>query len=274
MAKLRAANHYSGAKDLRLARRALILFLIALVVAATTAVASAAWQASADNTRPGISEPLEDGERQLEDGRSTLDEETLMTTRRVFEECTHHDSKNALCYYNLARTDSYLGKVKEAQRDKKAAEHWLDSAIENAKHAIVINDRSSDSHALLADLYGNKIGFGGMLAGMHYGPKANAETQRAFQLDANNPHAYTVVGRKYLFAPRMFGGDLEKAIESFQKATTLDPHYDEAFVWLAIAYRKKGDSQHADTALSEALRLNSRSAFAERVQSGTAVRVQ
>jgi Flp pilus assembly protein TadD len=68
----------------------------------------------------------------------------------------------------------------------------------------------------------------------------------------------------------MFGGDIEKAIESFRKATTIDPHFDEVFVWLAIAYRKKGDTLLAEKALSEALRLNNLSAFALRVKSGAA----
>ena len=55
------------------------------------------------------------------------------------------------------------------------------------------------------------------MSGMKYGPKANAETERAFQLDPNNAQAFAVIGRKYYFAPSMFGGDLNKAIESFGK---------------------------------------------------------
>jgi Flp pilus assembly protein TadD len=80
-----------------------------------------------------------------------------------------------------------------------------------------------------------------------------------------------VVGRKYLFAPKIFGGDLGKAIESFRKATTLDPRYDEAFVWLAIAYRKSGNAQQSQVALSQALRLNGQSVFAKRIESGVEV---
>jgi Tfp pilus assembly protein PilF len=101
--------------------------------------------------------------------------------------------------------------------------------------------------------------------------KANAETQRASNWTRNNPHAYAVVGRKYLFAPKIFGGDLGKAIESFRKATTLDPRYDEAFVWLAIAYRKSGNAQQSQVALSQALRLNGQSVFAKRIESGVEV---
>jgi tetratricopeptide (TPR) repeat protein len=214
---------------------------------------------------------LEVGEQQLERGRSTLDEAVLLAARKTFEQCLRQNPKGSRCAYGLAHVDSYLVQMEEWRKDRKAAEHWLDAAIEDAKHTVEIDDKSSDAHALLADLYGRKIGFGGMFAGVRYGPKANAETQRAFELEPNNPRAYAVVGRKYLFAPKMFGGDLGKAIESFRKATTIDPRYDEAFVWLAVAYRKSGNGQQSQIALSQALRLNGQSVFAKRVESGVEV---
>jgi Flp pilus assembly protein TadD len=64
------------------------------------------------------------------------------------------------------------------------------------------------------------------------------------------------------------GGDLDKAIDSFKKAIALDPRNDEDFVWLAIAYRKKGDSESAKAAISQAFQLNRCSVFALRVNSG------
>jgi tetratricopeptide (TPR) repeat protein len=254
--------------NLRLGRQAQSLAFMLCGLAVAVVVAQG-WQIRNDSDSASVSGLLEAGERKLEDGRTTLDEKTLNAAREVFEGCITQNGKSSLCFYDLARTDANLEKVKEVQKDNRAAEHWLDSAIANARRAIEIDDQSSDAHALLADLYGMKIGFGGMFAGMRYGPKANGEIQRAFQLDANNPRAYAAVGRKYLFAPKIFGGDLTRAIESFKKATVLDPHYDEAFVWLAIAYRKVGDRPQAETALSEALRLNGRSAFAKRIQSGS-----
>lgn len=212
---------------------------------------------------------VQEGERQLEDGRSTLNKETLLAAKSTFETCIHQDDKNPLCYYDLSRTEYYLARERDLVKDKKAMEQWTDSAIAEVQHSIVLNDRFADAHALLADLYGQKIT--GMTSGIKYGKKANAETERAFQLDPNNAHAFAVVGRKYFFAPSVFGGDLNKAIESFKKATTIDPHYDEAFVWLAIAYRKKGDSQNAQAAVAEALRLNSHSVFAQRIQTGASI---
>jgi len=210
---------------------------------------------------------VQSAEQQLENGRSSLDEATLLAARNAFEQCLRQ-TQNERCAYDLANAESYLAQAKQLHTDNKGAEHWLNLAIDDSKHATAMSDGSSNAHALLADLYGRKIGFGGMLAGMRYGPKANAEAQRALALDANNPRVYTVLGRKYLYAPKMFGGDLQKAIESFQKASSLDPHFDEAFVWLAIAYRKAGKEQQAQSALAEALRLNPQSAIAKDLQSG------
>jgi tetratricopeptide (TPR) repeat protein len=176
--------------------------------------------------------------------------------------------KISVCYYDLARCEFYLAKAEVLQKNQEAADKWEDAAIADVQHAIALNDRSADAHALLSDLDGSKIH--GMISGMHFGPKANTEIQRTFQLDPNCPQAFTVIGRKYLYSPRVFGGDIEKAIDSFKKATAIDPSNDEAFVWLAIAYRKKGEVERAHPALSVALHLNSRSVFAIRVNSGEA----
>jgi tetratricopeptide (TPR) repeat protein len=238
-----------------------------LLVALGLACLPVAPGCRANLAQDNLPEVLRDSESRLEEGRSTLDEKTLTTVRHIFEECVRRDANNSRCYYDLGRTDLYLFQVRQRQKDKKASERCLDSAIESTRRSIVLDDGLADAHALLADLYGNKIGYGGMLAGMRYGPKAEAETKRALQLDRNNPRAYAVLGRRQLYAPKIFGGDIDKAIESFRKSTLVDPNYDEGFVWLAVAYSKKGDSTNARLALDEALRLNGRSAFAKETQS-------
>ena len=209
---------------------------------------------------------LRDGNRQLEEGRTLLSAPILTAARSSFESCLRIGAKNAACAYGLARAAHDLNQSAEYAHDSGAAKHWLDVAIEDAQKAVALDDRSADAHALLADLYGAKIS--GPISGMRYGPKANAECARALQLDPHNAQAFAVTGRKYLYAPAMFGGDIDRAIESFKKATVLDPLSDEYFVWLAIAYRKKGDAADAQQAISQALRINSRSVFAQRVQSG------
>lgn len=215
----------------------------------------------------GMLADLHSAEVALEDGRSTLEESKLIFARRFFEQCAKNEARNSRCYYDLGRVDSYLSQVAERHNHKQDAMRLLDSAIENTQRSIDLFDGSADAHALLADLYGRKIGYGGMFTGMHLGPKAEAETRRALQLDPNDPRIYVVLGRRQLYSPKIFGGDVDKAIESFRKSTTLDSHFDEGFVWLAIAYQKKGDIGSAKAALDEVLRLNSQNVIARELRS-------
>ena len=229
----------------------------ALIVSATLALVPAT-----SSGQDSLSAGLRDAERQLDDGRSTLDESTLLAARQSFQACAKADTTKARCLVDLTRTDIYLVQAKERQHDTRGAQRAIDSGLDDGRRAIALDDRSAEAHALLGDLYGRKIGYSGMLGGMRYGPKAEAEVKRALQLDSTNVQAYLVLGRRYLYAPKMFGGDVGKAIDSFHKATTLDPHSDEAFVWLAMAYAKKGDAAAERAALDEALRLNGRNVVA------------
>jgi tetratricopeptide (TPR) repeat protein len=197
----------------------------------------------------------------LDQGRTSLDIKPLSDARDFFTQLAQKNPNNAQYYYQLARADSYLIDAHLRNKDKKGAEHALDDAIAAVQKSITLDDKSADAHSLLADLYGRKTTLGGgMMAGARFGPKSAAENKKALALDANDPRVHASLGRQYLHAPRMFGGDFDKAIENFQKATQLDP---ENYVWLALAYRKKGDTADADKALAEARRLNPDSVFAK-----------
>jgi len=212
----------------------------------------------------GSDPEMEQGLHLLEEGRTTLNDSVLAQSRDFFTKLTQQHPDNALYFYQLARVNFYRCEAYATHGDKKNAERALDTAIENAQLSIQLNEKSADMHSLLGDLYGRKISFGiGMFAGPKFGPKAQAENKRALELDANNPRVFASWGREYMNAPKMFGGDLDKAIESFRKSTQLDPNLDETYVWLAIALRKKGDAAGADQALQQALKLNPRSVFAQ-----------
>ena len=200
----------------------------------------------------------------LQQGRTSYDEQTLASASDAFARLTQEHPNNAQFWYERALANSYRSLAYEAQGDKKKAGHALDEAIGDVQQSLTINDNSADAHSLLADLYGRKIGFGiAMFSGPKYGPKVDQENQRALRIDDRNPRVYASLGRQYLLAPKMFGGDFDKAVENFRKSTQLDPKSDETFVWLAIALRKKGDEAGARQALNEALGLNPTSAFAK-----------
>lgn len=236
---------------IRLARRGLPHVVVTLFLTA--------W-CLAQGTDPA----LDQGLQLLEEGRTTLEDNALANARDYFTKLSQQHSDNAAYFYNLARANAYSCEAYAAHGDKKKAESALDHAIANVQQSLKLNEKSADAHSLLADLYGRKISFGvGMFAGPKYGPKIKAENQRAQELDAGDPRVFASLGREYLNAPKMFGGDVDKAIESFRKSIQLDPNSDETLVWLGIALRKKGDAAGARQAFEDSLRLNPRSVFAK-----------
>ncbi len=215
--------------------------------------------AYSQNTDPALDEGL----RLLEEARTTLEDVSLTRAHDYFARLTQQHPENAAYFYELGRVQFYRSNSLSMHGEKKKAERALDEALASVQQSLKLDEKSADAHGLLADIYGRKIGFGvGMFAGPKYGPKVQAENKRAQELDANDPRAFASLGRQYLEAPHMFGGDVDKAIASFRRATQLDPKSYETYVWLAIALRKKGDAAGSEQALQEALRLNPRSAFA------------
>jgi len=105
----------------------------------------------------------------------------------------------------------------------------LEDAIAAVQHCLESDDKSADAHSLLANLYGRKISLGGFLAGPRFGARIVAENKKALELAPNDALVYASLGRQYLYAPKMFGGDVGKAIENFLKAAQLDPKLRREF---------------------------------------------
>ncbi len=199
----------------------------------------------------------------IESARKTRDEKQLQSVKAQLEQQVAQNSNDAGLYLDLARVQGYFLDVYEIRRDKKAAVEAVDKAIDAALQSIQLNDKSADAHSVLADLYGRKISLGnGVFAGPKFGPNVKEENARAMALDDKNPRVWASLGRQYLMAPRMFGGDVGKAVESFQKSLTIDPTQDETSVWLSKALQKQGDRSKARDAVQHALSLNPESPFA------------
>jgi len=193
----------------------------------------------------------------LDSARKARDEKQLSSLQAQLERQIAQNSNDAVLFLDLARVHSYLLDVYEMRKDKKSAVAAVDKAIEAAQRSIQLNDKSADAHSLLADLYGRKITLGnGMFAGPKFGPKVKEENSKAMALDDKNPRVWASLGRQYLMAPKMFGGDVGKAIESFQKSLAIDSSQDETWVWLAKAFQKQGEKAKARDAIQHALALN------------------
>lgn len=200
----------------------------------------------------------EAGREALRRGKDAEDVKTMLLAVADLRAAVKGDPTSVGDNYELALAEYDLG-VQLQQSDKQSAGLWLDRAIADAKMTIRLDGTSSDAHTLLSDLYGAKIGLDGFWTAIRLGSKADSELETALRLNPDNPRAHLTKGRRYLYSPKIFGGDLDKAISSFKEATLLDPHSDDAFRWLAVALIKKGDTVLAKKAIAEAMHLNPQS---------------
>ena len=193
---------------------------------------------------------------QVENVRMTRDEAQLGALKAEFEKRVAANGCDARCAYEQARVQLYLADAYELRKDKKLAAAATDRGIEIAQHSLQLNDKSADTHALLGDLYAHRITYGvAMFTGPKYGPKINDEIARGMALDDKNTRVWATQGRKFLMAPKMFGGDTAKAIESFRKSLEFDGGQAETWSWLARAYKKQGDKAKANEAIQKARQL-------------------
>jgi tetratricopeptide (TPR) repeat protein len=239
---------------MRTSKSAYLRFLAVAYVALLSAASAVPGSASAADDPLGAA---------VEAARKTHDEKQLQSLKAQLEQMIAQNPNDAGLYLDLAKVQEYFLDVYETRRDKKVAGEAVDKAIDAAQQSIQLNDKSADAHSLLADLYGRKISLGNaMFAGPKFGPKVKEENAKAMALDDKNPRVWASLGRQYLMTPKMFGGDVAKSIESFQKSLAFDTSQDETWVWLAKAFQKQGDTSKAREAVQHALSLNPGSRFA------------
>jgi tetratricopeptide (TPR) repeat protein len=203
-----------------------------------------------------VAKPVEDAfAGRVEGARQSRDEAQLNSLKAEFEKRVAEKACDARCYYEFARVESFLADVGDLKKDKKQGQTAIERGIETAQHSLQLDDKSADAHALLADLFGHRIAYGGMFAGAKFGPKVKDEVAKAMAIDDKNPRVWASNGRSLLMTPKMFGGDVPKAIGSFEKSLELDGTQAETWSWLGRAYKKQGDAVKASEATQKALQL-------------------
>jgi tetratricopeptide (TPR) repeat protein len=196
---------------------------------------------------------LESGKSYLDKGGKTLDKESLFKSKIIFDALIDGTPRNYLYYYYSAQTHSNFVNLYEIQADKEMALKSIEAGIKGAKKSVRLNTQFSDSHRLLGELYGRIIDYKGGFSGAIYGPRAKKELLKALKLNPQNPRAYIGLGIWKLKAPEFFGGNIEGAIKNLKEAIQISPDIYEAYVWLGIAYKKKGKIDEAKMVLEKAL---------------------
>jgi len=97
----------------------------------------------------------------------------------------------------------------------------------------------------------------GLLGKIAYGMQVKNYFEKAKILAPDLSDVHLGLGTFCLFAPRMAGGDLNKAIEELELAVKLTPDFATANARLAQAYKKKGDLAKYNFYLKRAKELDS-----------------
>jgi tetratricopeptide (TPR) repeat protein len=144
------------------------------------------------------------------------------------------DPTNYELAWRLAKFNYYLG---AHSSDSSEKEKWFHDGIEAGKLAVRLQDGKADGHFWLGANYGGNAKLS-VLAGLSDFEDIRREMETVLKLDERyqSGSAYMGLGQLYLEAPRILGGDAQKAVEYLEKGSRVGP--DNALLrWhLAAAY--------------------------------------
>jgi tetratricopeptide (TPR) repeat protein len=222
--------------------------------------------ALAARSGPASEESLAQGFERLDHARRSLDGAELKQVQVIFSQWVAGHPQDPRGHYGLARTDFFLySYYHEVKKDPVRAEAVFEQALTEAKLAADLLPSNGQVHALLGRLYQIQTSLhpvSALLATMTGESPVLSEFRRALALDPDNVEAEIGLGAYCLFAPKVAGGDRERALRHLRRAAKLDPQDPEALTWLAVAFREKGDLAEARQTLDQALALDPAYRFA------------
>jgi tetratricopeptide (TPR) repeat protein len=122
----------------------------------------------------------------------------------------------------------------------------------------------SDGYRLLGEAQMRIISLKGWLQALTHAQTAKRNLERALELAPQNAEAHLALGVYYLYAPALFGGDLERALREFTESEALASDETVRFLsyrWQGVAYAKLGKTAEARAAFQRALTIYPKSGW-------------
>jgi tetratricopeptide (TPR) repeat protein len=247
-------------------KRCTITFAFALLLPWGSGSLAAVAQ-SADTSSPATDSLLQRAKTLITEGAYLGSIDSLRQARALAKRATGASTRQALAHYYAALADYRLNNQFPEDAEKKR-ENVLGDATTHLKKATELDSTFADAWALLAGVYGQRMGLNPMTQGMMLGSDTDEALSRAKELSPSNPRVWIIDGTSDFFTPSMFGGDKERALEKFKKAARLaeqesidDPlmpswGHAEAFAWIGIVQMDAERYEHARTAFEKALSIN------------------
>ena len=195
--------------------------------------------------------------------------DAMYAARAMFERALADSSLTAWSHYYIALADYRMANflLASGEKNKDAASGHLKSAVEHLQESTRINPQSAEAYALLSSAYGRQVSLSPAKS-MFLGPKARKALRKAVKLDPENPRVVLSAAIRDFNTPKMFGGNKERAMQGFKRATELfareepvDPvqpvwGHSQSYAWLGIAYQDRGELESAHGAYEKALEID------------------
>lgn len=153
------------------------------------------------------------------------------------------DPSNYELAWRLAKFNYHVGSHSPDSDEQEKSFH---DGIEAGKLATRLQDGKPDGHFWLGANYGGKAQIS-TLSGYSAIDDIKHEMEAVLKIDEGYQagSAYMVLGQVYLEAPRMFGGDAQKALEYLEKGLRFGPDNSLLRLHLATAYSELDRKEEA-----------------------------
>jgi hypothetical protein len=163
------------------------------------------------------------------------------------------DTGNYEAAWKLARLDYFLGSHAKDDAERDAA---FRDGIDAGKNAVLLQDDKAEGHFWLGANYGGSAELS-ILASLSSIQDIRTEMEKVIQLDESYAagSAYLGLGQLYLKAPKVFGGDSNKAVEYLEKGLRFGSNNALLRLRLAEGYHALGRDQDAKKQIDFILKM-------------------
>ncbi len=211
------------------------------------------------------SEEFRENIQKISDAYIKYDVKLFMEVHSYLERLLEVEPQNELAKYYLNYIKYRLYASKQVTNDS-FTDKFYEPAVASCKELIDANKLADEAKVILAALYLMRLASNQMEA-MALMPEINKLLDEAEITNPLNPRVHIIRGILVINMPPMFGGSVQKGMESFQKAISLfeankssnglSPNwgYEESLTWFGIGYTKQNNKEKAKEIFTKVLEL-------------------
>jgi tetratricopeptide (TPR) repeat protein len=181
-----------------------------------------------------------------------IDAANLAASRGILQGVVDSEPENQRALYELAKVCYLLGDEAETKDEKL---DLYNQGMDYAKRAKKIDDDSAAAHFWYLVNLGRVGQTKGILHSLGSVPEFKREVDKVLKIDPEHTGALDAQAMLYYELPGILGGNLDKSIESLNRAIALDSNYTLLYVDMAKVNIKQKEYETARWYLNRALQI-------------------